>query len=156
MSRDALHREGRHGTETAGCTIEGMVLGPFETNSYLVYPDGFAGQDRPCWIVDPSFGPEPLIERAKELGVKPAAIVLTHAHADHIAGVDEVLRAFPSLPVLVHEAERDWLSDPLKNLSLLGGMPVTARGPTGTIAEGQELEVGGVKWRVLHTPGHSP
>ncbi len=138
----------------AGCTLEMATLGPFETNTYLVYPKG-GGRGAPCWIVDPSFGPEPVIERVKELGLKPTAIVLTHAHADHIAGVDEVLESFPGLPVLVHEAEREWLSDSVRNLSLLGGMPVTAQGPTRTIAEGEELEVGGVKWRVLHTPGHS-
>jgi glyoxylase-like metal-dependent hydrolase (beta-lactamase superfamily II) len=112
----------------------------------------------PCWIIDPSFGPEPVIEHARERGLRPVAIVLTHAHGDHIAGVDEVLRAFPGppLPVLLHEAEREWLSDPVKNLSFLGGMPITARGPTGTLAEGRDLELDGMRWRVLHTPGHSP
>ena len=152
--------EGLHsgmGKQGKACVLEMATLGPFETNSYLVYPEGGAVGAQ-CWIVDPSFGPGPLIRRVKELGLKPAAIVLTHAHADHIAGVDEVLRAFPSppLPVLVHEAEREWLGDAVKNLSLLGGVPVTAKGPTGTMAEGDELEIGGVKWRVLHTPGHSP
>lgn len=154
MSRDAVESEGRQG---AVCVVEMATLGPFETNSYLVYPEG-GGKEGPCWIVDPSFGPGPLIARVKELGLRPIAIVLTHAHVDHIAGVDEVLRAFatPPLPVLVHEAEKDWLGDPMKNLSAMGGMRVTARGPTGTIAEGQELELGGVRWLVLHTPGHSP
>jgi len=135
--------------------LEVATLGPFETNSYLVYPEG-GGAGAECWIIDPSFGPGPLIERVRRLKLKPVAIILTHAHADHIAGVDEVLEAFGDLPVLVHEAERDWLGDPVKNLSLLGGMPVTASGPTGTIKEGDELAVGGVTWRVLHTPGHSP
>jgi glyoxylase-like metal-dependent hydrolase (beta-lactamase superfamily II) len=140
-----------------GCEIELATLGPFETNTYLVYPKG-AARGAACWIVDPSFGPEPVIERVKELGLTPAAIVLTHAHADHIAGVDEVLNAFPAppLPVLVHQAERDWLKDPVKNLSLLGGMPVTAKGPTSLLAEGHDLDIGGVVWKVIHTPGHSP
>src|SRR5262245_51393062 len=118
MSRDALESGSRQGSRAAdSCIVEGMELGPFATNSYLVYPAA-GGQGRPCWIIDPSFGPAPLIDRVRELALRPAAIVLTHAHVDHIAGVDEVLGAFPAppLPVLVHEAEREWLSDPMKNL----------------------------------------
>ncbi len=143
-------------SRAGACVVEGMTLGPFETNSYIVYRQG-AGRGSVCWIIDPSFGPGPLIERVRELGLKPSAIVLTHAHADHIAGVDEVLRELGEVPVLVHEAERAWLGDAVKNLSLLGGMPVTARGPTGVVREGDELKLGDdVAWTVLHTPGHSP
>lgn len=132
--------------------IEGMSLGPFDTNSYIVRVEG----GRECWIIDPSFGPEPLIQRVRELGLTPAAIVLTHAHVDHIAGVDDVLSAFPGTPVLVHESERRWLSDPILNLGAMGGMMVTAQGPTRTLREGETLELEGSRWDVLHTPGHSP
>lgn len=132
--------------------IEGITLGPFETNSYIVSVEGGTA----CWIVDPSFGPEPLIDRVRESGLKPTAVLLTHAHADHIAGVDEVLEAFPGTPVVVHEAERRWLADPMLNLGMLGGFEVTAQGPTRTYGEGDTLELEGSRWTILHTPGHSP
>lgn len=138
--------------------IEGFALGPFETNCYLVYPAAAPapGAARPCWIVDASFEPQAMIDRARELGLTPELLILTHAHVDHIAGVNEVLDSFPGLPVVVHEAERRWLADPALNLGLPIGMMITARGPDRTAGEGDMLTLGGREWRVLHTPGHSP
>lgn len=137
---------------TPDCTIETFELGPFPTNCYLVY----GTQPGPCWIVDASFGPDELIDRTRNLGLVPQALILTHAHGDHIAGVDEVLRAFPELPVLGHAAEKNWLKDPGLNLSRPMGMEVTAHGPDRLITEDDVLELGPQRWRVLHTPGHSP
>jgi len=131
---------------------ESFTLGMFETNCYVVWVPGREG----CWIVDASFEPDELIERVRELALVPRAIVLTHAHVDHIAGVGEVRRAFPKTPVLVHPLERDWLSDPNLNLSGLSGAAITAPGPDGFLEQGQTLELEGSVWKVLHTPGHSP
>jgi glyoxylase-like metal-dependent hydrolase (beta-lactamase superfamily II) len=141
--------------------IEVFTLGPFETNTLLVRPPaGPQGMDPAgpglCWVVDPSFGPAPVLRRMAELNVRPAAVVLTHAHVDHIAGVADVLRAYPGTPVWVHGAEAGWLNDPLLNLSAMMGMPVTAPGPHRLLADGDTLELGSTRWRVVHTPGHSP
>jgi glyoxylase-like metal-dependent hydrolase (beta-lactamase superfamily II) len=137
--------------------VDGFALGPYQTNCYIVWPTniGTTGQ-APCWIVDASFGPAPLVERVKSQGLSPQALVLTHAHVDHIAGVAEVVRAFPGLPVWIHGAERAWLTDPMLNLSGMGGVAITAPGPDRELADGDELTLGPTRWRVLHTPGHSP
>lgn len=132
-------------------TIKAFTLGPFQTNCYVVSagtPD--------CWIVDASFGPGAMIEHVRRDKLIPRALLLTHAHVDHIAGVADVRRAFPEIPVLIHAAERDWLGDPLLNLSALGGQSVTAPGPDGFLDEGETRTLGDSSWRVLHTPGHSP
>ena len=129
------------------------MLGPFETNCYLVY---VPGTGNPCWIVDASFEPGAMVDRVRALGLKPAALLLTHAHVDHIAGVDEILDAFPGTPVLIHPAEKGWLGNPMLNLSAGAGVRITARGPDRLLEEGQELELSGTRWKVLHTPGHSP
>lgn len=156
MTPDAPRGAARHpdSAPTAPrCTIETFTLGPFETNCYLVYVPG-AGN--PCWIVDASFGPGEMIDRVRALGLKPAALLLTHAHVDHIAGVNEVLDAFPGTPVLIHPAEREWLGNPMLNLAAGAGMRTTARGPDRVLEEGDDLELSGTRWQVLHTPGHSP
>lgn len=139
-----------HTTPPISC--RGFALGPFETNCYVVAPEGSGD----CWIVDASFGPEPMIGFVRQQGLRPAALVLTHAHVDHIAGVGAVLAAFPGTPVWVHSAEREWLNDPMLNLSEAMGAPVTAPGPDATLEHGQKLTLAGSAWRVLHTPGHSP
>jgi hydroxyacylglutathione hydrolase len=148
-SQDALGNTARPG----GIRIETVTLGPFETNCYIVAANA---PSESCWIIDASFESDVLVERVKAMKVRPDALILTHAHVDHIAGVDEVVRAFPGLRVFVHAAEKDWLADPVLNLSRPIGFDVTARGPDGLIKEGDVLTLGTDEWRVLHTPGHSP
>lgn len=83
--------------------------------------------------------------------------MLTHAHIDHIAGLDEIARAFPNAPVHLHQSERLWLTDPTLNLSAAAGQPITcATTVTHALEDGRTLELLGQSWRVLHTPGHSP
>ncbi len=129
-----------------------VPLGMFETNCYVVSVPG----SNECWIVDAGDEPSPLIERVQRLGLRPLAVLLTHAHCDHIAGLHEVCRSFPGIPVLLHEIEHGWLADPMKNLSAAIGQGVVAPPATGTLTDGMALQLGGTTWRMLHTPGHSP
>jgi len=136
-------------------TCRGFALGPYATNCYVVSVAGTEGSDR-CWIVDAGFEPGDLIADVRSRGLTPDAIVLTHAHADHIGGVREVLEAFPGTPIWIHTAEKEWLSDPTLNLSAAMGMGITTPAPTRLLTDGDELALGGSRWKVLHTPGHSP
>lgn len=139
------------GRDPARPTIQGFSLGPYETNCYVVSPR--AGT---CSIIDAGYEPSELIAHIRSTGCKPSALILTHAHPDHIAGIPEVLDAFPGLPVLIHEAERDWLADPRLNLSAYLGAPISLAPPDKTLRHGDRLDLDGASWEVLHTPGHSP
>lgn len=137
--------------------VKAFTLGPFQTNCYVVVPDESSlGRGTPCWIVDASFEPDEMIECVRSRGLVPEALVLTHAHVDHIAGVADVRRAWPALPVFIHWEETDWLQSPESNLSALSGVPVSAPGPDRELSDGDVLVLGGTRWNVLHTPGHSP
>lgn len=137
--------------------IETFTLGPWATNCYLVHPGSDNGAaSGTCWVADVSFEPGELIRRVQELALKPEAVVLTHAHVDHIAGVGEFVRAFPGTPVWVHEDEEAWLDDPMLNLSAAAGVPVTCPRAGRLLRHGEALELGGQTWEVRHTPGHSP
>jgi glyoxylase-like metal-dependent hydrolase (beta-lactamase superfamily II) len=133
-------------------TITTFVLGPYQTNCFVVSTPGAAD----CWIVDCGFEPGEMFDRIVSRNLKPVALVLTHTHLDHIAGVDLALSRFGSIPIFVHEAEAGFASNSTLNLSALIGMPVEVTEPQHLLRDGQSLDLNGTPWRVLHTPGHSP
>ena len=130
--------------------ITPFVLGDYETNCFVVT----CGDD--CWVIDCGYSPEALIEYLTSQNLKPSAILLTHCHADHIAGLDLLRSTIGEVPVHCHPNEAEWNMNPMLNLSGLAGMPVTASPPNENLEDGQVLQLGDSTWRVVHTPGHSP
>jgi glyoxylase-like metal-dependent hydrolase (beta-lactamase superfamily II) len=85
------------------------------------------------------------------------AVILTHGHADHIAGLPEVLSALPEIPVRIAEEARAALSDPGENLSSDLGTPFRTPAPkTVDLPAGGQLTLDGLTWYVLDTSGHAP
>lgn len=136
----------------APLSIEMFTLGPWGTNCYLLH----TGRGSDAWIVDASFGPAPIAARVEELGLRVKAIILTHAHVDHIAGLTELRTRHPDAEVLLHEAEKDWPENPMLNLSEGAGIPVTSSPADRAPKDGETLTLGGHSFTVRHTPGHSP
>ncbi len=124
-------------------------------NGYTVY----FRKGGACWIIDPGLPPQAgrIVEHVREKSLTPAAILLTHAHADHIAGVDEVREHLGAIPV--HLAKEEWaaLSDPKANLSgLMGPGFVTKVTDPLDLPSGETIDLEGSRWEILDTSGHSP
>jgi len=135
--------------------IRTFCLGPFQTNCHLVRAAGSSD----CWVIDAGAMPAPMIQAIEDEGWRPERILLTHAHADHLAGVEDFLKRWPGTPVWLHEAEASYPGDPMQNLSGLfaGVMPtVVAPPPDKLLRGGETLELDGVPFEVRHTHGHSP
>jgi glyoxylase-like metal-dependent hydrolase (beta-lactamase superfamily II) len=132
--------------------IKMFTLGMWQTNCYVVHVDG---HDR-CWIVDAGFEPGAMLTFVQDAGLTPQKLLLTHAHIDHIAGIDAVRAVWPDVPIVIHPAETTFLTDPDLNLSGPFGMPITAPEATDTYDHGDGLELAGHRFEVRHTPGHSP
>ena len=81
----------------------------------------------------------------------------THAHADHIAGIDDVRKKLGPIPVYLAKEEWDALRNPMENLSgMIGtGFATDVHDPRD-LAPGDTLELDGTTWRVLDVSGHSP
>ena len=127
----------------------------FAQNSRLIISQG----EPCCWVVDPGFAPatDNLLKYLTERNLSPEAVILTHAHADHIAGLSQVLNVHEMLPVHLAKIEWSYLEDPSQNLSMMTGMELRVKAPElRDLAPDQVLELGGTQWQVLDTSGHSP
>jgi hydroxyacylglutathione hydrolase len=127
----------------------------FGENAFVVWSRD-AG---PCWIIDPGLPPSAkhICKLVLQHKLKPEAVLLTHGHLDHIAGVPELLKEYADLPVYIAGEEKQTLVDPEENLSGGFGAPVVVGDiDTRDLAAGSELTLEGTRWRVLDTSGHSP
>ncbi len=127
-------------------------LGPVQANCYLI-----SNSENECLVIDPGGEGEKLVKQLRALNLKPLAILLTHAHFDHIGGVDAVREAF-KIPVYLHKKESSWLQDPKKNGSTkYAEIPDIIVAPADQlISEEKIVEIGNFTFKMLHTPGHSP
>jgi len=133
--------------------IDGFILGDFETNCYVVRADELAVD---CLIIDIGFNPDELVASLVEKKQNPAAMVLTHGHADHIVGLDHVRRRFPQIKVYIHELDAPMLGDANANLSAFVEGAYTAEPADVLLRDGDIVEEAGIRLEVLHTPGHTP
>jgi len=127
----------------------------FMENGYTV----FRAEGGPCWIIDPGLPPqaEEIIAFVRKHRLRPQAVLLTHAHGDHIAGVDDVRTALGPLPLYLAKPEWPMLRDPRQNLSVNIGIALTVGDhDLHDLAEGLTLDLDGGSWQVLDTSGHSP
>lgn len=139
-----------------------QTLQVYVTNDQTYMENGltiFLRRGGPCWIIDPGLPPqaEQIVDHVRSQSLQPIAIVLTHAHADHIAGIDEVRVELGDLPVYLAKEEWPALTDPLENLSAMtgAGLKTQVRDPID-LAPGSVLELDGSRWEIRDTSGHSP
>lgn len=128
-----------------------LTNGAFAENCYLV-ADPATGD---AAIVDPGEEADRFLARLRREGWTLRAIWLTHGHVDHVAGVAAV-RAATGAPVWLHPADRplyDRAADQARAFGLACDPPPP---PDRAFAGGEAVEVGGLRFDVLHTPGHSP
>ena len=123
-------------------------------NTYLAW-----NADGRAVVVDPGFATadekEQLYGVIRSEGLTPEAVLLTHAHFDHIMGLDAFLKAFV-VPVYMHQDDVPVLRDAAVMAARFGlGCPAGDI-PTTGISDGGTLLLAGEEWKVISTPGHTP
>ncbi|MCA1031725.1 MBL fold metallo-hydrolase [Bacillus timonensis] len=129
-----------------------VPLGPLQTNAYII-----SNPSKEAIIVDPGGDGSKLISLLGNQKLTPIAILLTHAHFDHIGAVDDV-RAKWDIPMYIHEKEKNWLIDPALNGShyFIPGGGMRVKEATNLIKVEGELNIGSFQFTLMFTPGHSP
>ena len=114
--------------------------GSLYTNCYMAWGEG----DK-CVLIDPGFDAQQILEQCRAQGKQVEAILLTHGHFDHVGGVKGVATE-TGCKVYIHKADLE-----IPNRMTLGTVPYT-----DYYEDGDVLELAGLTFRVLHTPGHTP
>ena len=133
--------------------IDYLILGGYQTNCYVLRQND-AAQD--CLIIDPGLEADELLDFLDEQKLNPLAVILTHGHIDHIAGVTALRSRFPEIKLYIHKLDANMLSEPVNNLSTMTGAGFTTEPEDVSLQDGEEIDLAGVKLLVLHTPGHTP
>ncbi|MER3553921.1 MAG: hydrolase [Meiothermus sp.] len=129
--------------------VHTLTVGPLQENTYLLVGDGHRGV-----IVDPGDDAERILAEIERVGLRPEAIVLTHAHFDHVGAVAPLEQAL-KLPVYLHENDLLLYRNAPQSAARFGLSLPAPPEPTECLQEGQRLDFG-LGLEVLFVPGHSP
>ncbi|HRP08885.1 MAG TPA: MBL fold metallo-hydrolase [Gemmatimonadales bacterium] len=132
--------------------VTGIPNGSFAVNTWLLV-DETSGD---AVVVDPGEEHQRILAAIRHRGANVKAIWLTHAHIDHIFGVEPVRRA-TGAPVWLHPADRDWYDRLPDQCAHFGFSARPAPSPPEhALADGDTVSLGPWRFEVRHTPGHSP
>ena len=134
--------------------IRSFVFNPFSENTYVVYND-----PKNAFIIDPgNFSTEEtrlLQNFIEENDLKIQNILLTHAHIDHVLGLQTVYNLY-NVPVLLHETEKEILDRNPMDANRFGFFFKPFEGEIQFLKENEVLKLDEDEFKILHVPGHSP
>ena len=130
--------------------ITNLPSGALQANTYLAVDE----KTNEGFIVDPGGYNKVLTKEVRDNDVKIKYIILTHGHSDHICGVNEHKAEFPDAKIVAYKDEEAMLENPNLNQSPGFGVPYSTKADI-LVSDGDELKVGDITLKFIHTPGHT-
>lgn len=127
-----------------------LTVGPVYTNCYIVNKEN---DSTGCVVIDPGEDAEKIASYIRKKNLTCEGILLTHGHFDHITAVSE-LHSLVGGKIYAYEKEKELLADPMLNSSAMVGYEVGIEADVW-LRDGQMLEIAGMQFQVIHTPGHT-
>ena len=131
--------------------IRKLEFGPFAGNCYIVGSES-TGEGM---IIDPATQGEDIVRQVEELGLKVKIIVLTHGHMDHTGALTEVKEA-TGAEVAIHTNDAPYLQGNHPMMQMFGRSSNEMPAPDRLLEDDDSIDIGELRFRVLHTPGHTP
>lgn len=118
-----------------------------ETNTYILADP----VTKDACIIDPGGGHSSINEAIRKNSLNLKFIINTHGHGDHIAANGNF-----DCPIYIHRLDKDFLSDPEKNLSRAFFFTIISPPAQRLLEDGDRIDLGELELKILHTPGHTP
>ncbi|MBL7711982.1 MAG: MBL fold metallo-hydrolase [Chitinophagaceae bacterium] len=135
-------------------SIHTFTFNPFQENTYII-----SNEQQECWIVDPGMSntaeENELVRFIEEHRLIPQAIINTHAHIDHILGIDFIAGKY-GIPFYLHETEMPILNNAGNTARMFGFQYEGVKTPAQFIADGRPFALKDDQLQILFVPGHSP
>jgi len=132
---------------TSKFTIQRLEVGPMGANCYIVADK----TTKNAFLIDPGGEPDRIKDALKKNGLNLKFIINTHGHGDHILG-----NGYFDVPVYAHRLEKDFLTDPNKNLSGMFGFFFKSPKASKLLDDEEKIFLDNLKLQIIHTPGHTP
>lgn len=131
--------------------VKRLIVGPLEENTYIIGDEA----TREAIVVDPGDEPDRILDEIKSNDLKVNTVICTHAHFDHVGASGDIKKA-TGARILIHKEDLQ-VYDTAKDQAAVWGFDIDdIPQPDGFVDEGDEIQVGNLKFKVMHTPGHSP
>lgn len=131
--------------------VHTLVNGPIEENCYALALPGRGD----CVLIDPGSSPSELKAALEAKGLRPALLLATHGHYDHVGAVHALAQAYGA-PFAMAQSD-EFLLDTLEDTFAFNGWGPTRRPEVQRwLTPGESVEAAGITLKVLGTPGHSP
>ncbi|SFL81737.1 MBL fold metallo-hydrolase [Pelosinus propionicus] len=128
-----------------------LEVGNLRANCYIVY----SKETLEGAVIDPGGNAQDIINVIRRENIKIVAIINTHGHADHIGDNDRIME-HTGAPILIHKDDANMLISAQGNLSMYIGNNLICKAADRLLTDGEIIQVGEMKFQVIHTPGHTP
>ena len=131
--------------------IKSLAVGPLESNCFIIADEN----TKEVLVIDPGDEPDRILDLINENDFNVKYIVCTHAHFDHVGAVPD-LKKETGAKIVIHRDEIEIYKSTKDQAALWGYELDPLPEPDMFVSEGDKLEIGDLRFEILHTPGHSP